>query len=854
MAQDDAPVRAPQDRDGRPESSLQRVLRRDLDPQPTLDLPEIGLQTDETMELYLQPAAGLLPPTLPGAMESDRYETLGRLGQGGMAEVLRAFDPALQRAIALKAIKRGRAEDPVAVGRFLDEARLTAQLQHPNIVPVHEHGVLPDGRCYFTMKAIDGRTLRDVIRAVHLASADGHWAPAEGWTLRRLVEALHKVCEAVAYAHDRRVIHRDLKPANVMVGAFGEVLVLDWGLARELEAPQALDPGPRVTGTPWYMAPEQAQGTPAAMAPTADVYALGAMLYEILTGAAPYSGLTSTEALGALLDGAVPRSAEDGPLPAPQPLVDICARAMAPAPEDRFPDAQALAEAIHRWLAGARSRERGLALVERADAMRPEIEALKLEVEQLRAAAHAVLDPLPLHAPSEAKEPGWGLMDRAEALAQRAALADLEYRQVLRSALMQDPELDEAHARLADHYRALHARAEAERDAGAAAQAERLLREHNRGAHTAWLAGTGALTLHTDPPGARARLFRYTLENRRLVPRFDRDLGRTPLQAQPLAMGSYLVELDAPGHERVLYPVSIGRQEHWHGVPPGSEAPAPVHMPPEGAIGPDEVYVPAGWFQAGGDPDACDGVDGQRLWAEGFAIQRHPVTNRQYLGYLNHLVATGRADQALQVAPRQRGKLADDEGLLLYGFDGETFSLVPDPDGDLWDLDWPVLFVSWSCARAYGAWMREQTGQPWRLPAELEWEKAARGVDGRLFPFGDFIDTSWACMRHSRPDRDLPARIDEHPLDVSPYGMRHVAGNVEEWCVDLWSHDGPRIADGRVVLGPQRAHGPNRSRAYRGGRWDGRDSISRICRRNGGTPDQRIAIRGFRLVRSLPSG
>jgi serine/threonine-protein kinase len=286
-------------------------------------------------------------PSLQDAL-GERYIVEEPLGMGGVGEVWRVRDPSLRRSLALKLLRPSRA-DADAEWRFVAEAQLTAQLEHPGVVPIHERGELPDGSPFFTMKEVRGRTLAELIQA--------------GTPLRRLVEALLRVSETAGYAHAHGVVHRDIKPANVMLGDFGDVLLLDWGLA-SLEGGTDLgtDRGDfgafathagRVAGTPAYMPPEQAHGL-AGLGPSADVYALGAVLYEILTGRAPYGG-TAREALAGLVAGPPP------PLPdhAPRELVAICTRAMARRPEDRLADALALSRALRAWMDGDFRREQG---------------------------------------------------------------------------------------------------------------------------------------------------------------------------------------------------------------------------------------------------------------------------------------------------------------------------------------------------------------------------------------------------------------------------------------------------------------------------------------------------------------
>ncbi|MDP6932804.1 MAG: serine/threonine-protein kinase, partial [Myxococcota bacterium] len=239
--------------------------------EPAPDESVSDVITEETSRFEV---GGHVDPT-------ERYEDLGLIETGGMGEVRRVRDRELNRTMAMKIIRVEMLDRPKVLARFIEEAQATAQLQHPCIVPVHEVGRLSDGRLYFTMKEVRGRTLAHVINEVHDASPDEAWEVSPtGWTFRRLVASLLRVCEAVAYAHERGVVHRDLKPDNIMVGEHGEVLLMDWGVAKVMGrqdlAAEAGDLDPvrtnrsqddshatrmgLVAGTPAYMSPEQAGG------------------------------------------------------------------------------------------------------------------------------------------------------------------------------------------------------------------------------------------------------------------------------------------------------------------------------------------------------------------------------------------------------------------------------------------------------------------------------------------------------------------------------------------------------------------------------------------------------------------
>ena len=272
-----------------------------------------------------------------------RYEIVERIGEGGMGAVYLARDRELARDVALKVLRAPEPTDDECA-RILREARILATLEHPGIVPVHDVGTLPDGRVFYVMKHVRGERLD--------AYARGARSHAE------LLRVFRQVCDAVAFAHAAGVIHRDLKPQNVMLGAFGEVLVLDWGVAkikRAIDRPPPTPPAElsrgrdasglladrdtatgTVMGTPGYMSPEQHAGDPRAVDERSDVYGLGGILVFLLTGAHPSPGAPDSEPLEAL--------------PLPPPLRAICGRARAADPTARYRSASELAADVANYL------------------------------------------------------------------------------------------------------------------------------------------------------------------------------------------------------------------------------------------------------------------------------------------------------------------------------------------------------------------------------------------------------------------------------------------------------------------------------------------------------------------------
>jgi tRNA A-37 threonylcarbamoyl transferase component Bud32 len=351
----------------------------------------------------------------PGLQAPERrYRMEALLGEGGMGEVRLCADAAIGRRVAMKVMRSEYAKEKSLRTRFLREARVQGQLEHPAIVPVYDMGRDAAGTEFFTMKRVRGETLDQIVEKL----AAGDPTARRDYGLHKLLSAYSQVCLAVHFAHERGVVHRDLKPANVMLGGFGEVYVLDWGLAKldgESEAPQAerialdADSSGKATmfgvmlGTPGYAAPEQIQGE--TVDRRADIWSLGAVLFELLA-LVPLNPLDNAAAMlkrtvHGLLD---PRPSVRVPHRAvPPELEAICVRAMARDPRDRYPDARALQLDVERYLSGdrdealrrqlavthldaakARDDDEGLAELGRAIALDPTSdEAVGLLLEQL---------------------------------------------------------------------------------------------------------------------------------------------------------------------------------------------------------------------------------------------------------------------------------------------------------------------------------------------------------------------------------------------------------------------------------------------------------------------------------------
>jgi serine/threonine-protein kinase len=344
-------------------------------------------------------------PTTPGG----RFRILRPHAQGGLGVVSVALDEELHREVALKEIQERYASDEQPRLRFLLEAEITGGLEHPGIVPVYGLGHHPDGRPFYAMRFVRGESLKEAIEAFHHGPDTRSPSPQRGegarragegvganlgqtrpltpdpspprgeanrrvvaspLALRRLLSRFLDVCNAIAYAHSRGVLHRDIKPGNVLLGPYGETLVVDWGLAKivgrddpattdlsaepTLRPPSASGTGETVSGTamgtPAYMSPEQAEGRLDLLGPQSDVYSLGATLYVVLTGRAPFDGIDAAEVLPKVQRGEFTRPRVVN-ASIPKPLEAICVKAMALKPADRYATPRALAEDIEHWLA-----------------------------------------------------------------------------------------------------------------------------------------------------------------------------------------------------------------------------------------------------------------------------------------------------------------------------------------------------------------------------------------------------------------------------------------------------------------------------------------------------------------------
>ncbi len=706
------------------------------------------------------------------------------IGEGGMGKVYLAVDRDLRRPVALKVIKDHLARDSDHLARFVEEAQVTGQLEHPGIPPVHEIAMNQNGEVFFTLKLLRGRTLKEVIHDVHV----GRRETRERFTRKRLLQVVVAVANAVHFAHEKGVVHRDIKPANIMIGDFGEVQLMDWGLAKvigERREEVVVEPVEtvrseqqmstlhgQVRGTLQYMAPEQAQGRVEFIDRRSDVYSLGATLYEVLTMLPPKTGGSLEEILEeSRLGLVIPPTVRAPKQRIPSELEEICVRALEYHPDDRYETALEFAESIQVYLDGTLEEER-----RRAESERLLKEALQVlrehEIEkgrQQKAAARLEdLERTSGHYPSpETKREllrARGELDEAElSVARLGARAQ----SLLSASLTAHAENARARRTLGDLYLERFLRAERERNQTDMIFYQGLIEQVNDGSFDRVLKGDGALVLASEPRNARLVLRPVEERDGRLLPGDAIAEATDRLELPDLAMGSYCVELTADNRCPTLYPVFVERNQTTRDR---------IELHTRDRVPERFVYIPRGSFIMYGDPNVVSTFQSRaRVQVEGFAIGRYPVTCGEYLEFLSDLHRRD-PDEAERRAPRE-----SEAAGIFWSAGADGYSL-PEADRYPWSTELPIFGVSFADALAYCAYIGARDGRTYDLPTEAEWEKAAKGVDGRYYSWGNVFDNEFANNLYAREHEHGVQPVDSYPADCSPYGVRGMVGNVADWC------------------------------------------------------------------------
>ena len=804
---------------------------------------------DNTSEILAIPKQTLTELGINLEINGPDFSNMGEIGRGGSGLVMGATDAALGRLVAVKLLRPEYRFSREHIERMVREARATAQLEHPNIVPMHSLGLDKKYGVYFTMKKLQGDTLRNVLR--QLRDGNPEYLKEYPWT--KLLAIFLKACQGISYAHSKGVIHRDLKPENILVGKYGEVTIIDWGLVRKMKPVKTsvdisderkftierneekeeirfagkeysnLTVDDFINGTPRYMAPEQAVGWNSKLDHRCDIYAMGVILYEIMTFHNPFDQFKiESEVLNAVSNGTyIPpgQTKPNGKLITPE-MEAICLKAMALEVSDRY---QTVTDLIHDIYNYQSERE---VTAYKASWYAHLVKWSKrnpLKVAVLVGAIMAVLasgfslillDHFSYHEHMRQirdlrergkvclQELGKMLDDRALLLQNLPLVSSFRGYEVDANLKIEEKEseliniYDQAYLLLNGLSTISQQRpiVSVIREEIIIERLEFASRYQRMGEINRWLgmARTGfgmnfeycsnemrlflketekhqrgdcQLQIVSQPFGAEVKIFPITLDP------LDKCLKTA---AEPLKMlvfalqtgkyllpkGDYLLKFSLPDRPTVLYPLYLQHAEILDLL-----VQIPKNIPRE------MVYVPGGRSLLGGKTSQSSQF--RTVNIPSFFILEREVTFAEYLEFWLSLGSESERMEHLSEVSLFAGSY--------YRMPAWT------PDGTLIEglvSVNPVVGISAESAMAYCHWLSQKNDWNCRLPTADEWEKAARGVDGRLYPWGNYFDSGKAFIRENLQasqtyGRWAPSR--QFPGDVSIYGAYDMAGNVREW-------------------------------------------------------------------------
>lgn len=812
-----------------------------FDPLETDD--DIIVDNEETVleESPVYPEDTLRPEKIVN--DAGRYVDFEWLGRGGVGVVKSCIDPHFNRRVAMKILHYRLRGDARQRTRFVREAQVLAQLEHPNIVPVHEFGVEQSGSLYFTMKNVQGESLRDILKRL----SENDPETIAKYSLRYLVdEVFFRICQAVAFAHKNNVIHRDLKPQNILIGEFGEVLVMDWGLAKRISkdaGAATTSPTPRinqkldlksgeitidgaVSGTPLYMAPEQALGLKEKQDERTDIYILGTVLYEILTLKRTVEADSLKDVLGQVVNSQITPPRKKTPRRnIPKELNAICVKALKKSRNKRYQNVNELIRDLRAFQRGLSVSALPTSRLNKAwkwclrHAVFSSTIAAALLVLTLTEASLSLnkhfhyknmmdnadyyfeqgdrqfrnerftmiqLRSLDQESTSNIKT------DRERKLEQQAKMFRMKREDFFEKAVIlyitaTDDPTDKRRAKaLITIFKQRLESALMNKDYNAAAQWRDFTRH--------WLGksldsideatreefielsrqvrGDGKLLLSTEPVGAEAVLYEYVERpGGALVPANPIQLGKiTDTTESLLPKGSYLLTLSVNGRPPVKMPISVTHSE---------KVEASVFIPQRGPYG--ATFIPAGSFIYGGPHSRVSRLRTVDLPA--YYIKTTEVSFREYMEYW---FAPDGANRSREDCSYIRLNTFEVEHIPAWDEKGVLLSIL--------GPYMPVVGISKEAAERYCAWLTKRSGLLHRLPTAKEWEKAARGADGRDYPWGNYYNPAYAYTLENREVAEIYgylAPCGSLPNDISPYGVLDMGGNAREWTSSLFYENSP---------------------------------------------------------------
>jgi serine/threonine protein kinase/formylglycine-generating enzyme required for sulfatase activity len=770
------------------------------------------------------------------------YKDIKTIGVGGAGTVLSGFEPTLGRDIAIKLLRPEFRHSQKVLERFIKEARATAQIEHPTIVPIHKMGYMDDVGPFFTMKKVQGENLHQILDK--LASGDKEYQ--QRFKRHHLLEIFQTVCQGVAYAHSKGMIHRDLKPENILIGDYGEVLVMDWGLVKYMTDKDSDQPDDNgvdrlnydnvlhgyktmtgsISGTPAYMSPEQARGE-IILDYRSDIYSLGAILYQIMTFSIPFEESTLGETLDSVSSGNfIPPHKKAPKNKIPKELEAICLKAMALAKEDRYEDVNALIKDLRNFhdnipvsayqyppsvrflklclrhkiisamvIAAMVALIFGLAFFETL--MYVEYRTIMATAEKVRLegnndfvklqAIYSQLNKLKkeciyksLHNKEHQYEKEIEKLSSSMENCYDSALmlyssVPLQYReskaviQGMRSIMINRIDLSvqtNNYSEIKHWLDFINYAAGDDFEENASPEVKKIVEELKT-----YVKGNGTLSLTVYPVPDQIILSKITntvsgISKPVTIDKFT----QASLSNIPLEKGSYVLNFIKKGYPTVTYPFML---EH------GERETIDLRLLKE--IPPGTRYVPAGNFLMGGANSKIYSLHTSDI--PGFFIKTTEVTFAEYLEFWKSL-----KEKKLRDAYMAK--------VLLSRMD-DTFTKAWDDQGNLvhpFKANRPVVGVSHQAAEAYCQWLSRKSGMDCRLPTAEEWEKAARGTDGRCFPWGDGFDENYAYIisnHQAMKEFGQWAPPKSFPIDRSVYGVYDMGGNVREMTCTKFLNNSP---------------------------------------------------------------